>query len=417
MASVLIVCGHVGIENLTSEGLRPVRDVAFLRRSTGSRGEREYTGFLGPVLADAIRKRGIEVTVTDSVYAKAVYERRYDLLISLHYQRDNPQSRAFADIPAEQGVGDGSAYISPEARAKSAKWQDRFHNEYPQVTGIPATPDKAGENLTHNYLWDYPTTDTPCVLVEVGHADIDAATMYAPGAELVVKALDLITHEFLSADLGLTYGQPAPTPAPEVEPWPLASFPVTGAWEHDDRALDAAVATYSQGRAPAGLGSLYAEIGRRFGVRSDVLVAQAAHETGRWAYGGSDAQFSADPSYNNFAGIKTTDGTATARFRTPTLGVMAHAAHMAWYAYTSHVIPACSTNYDPRHFDWGHRGEVKTVRDLGARWAPSPDYGRGVARHLAEVRALVASWQPPLVRTDAAIADDLERLARELRGR
>lgn len=424
-ASVLIVCGHVGIEQLTAEGLRPVRDVAFLRRSTGSRGEREYTGFLGPVLADALRKRGVEVIVTDSIYAQAIYARRYDLLISLHYQRDNPQSRAFVGIPAEHGVGDGTPYISPEARAKSRKWADRFHNEYPAVTGIPATPAPGeGGNLVHNYLWDFPTLDTPCVLAEVGHADLDAQVLYAPGAALVVQAIDIITHEFLSADLLLAYGpattpapQPAPSapePAPAGDPWPLASFPVPGVWEGEAEALEAAAATYSQGRAPAGIGRLYAELGRSYQVRADVLLAQAMHETGRFAYGGSDPVFSADPTFNNFAGIKTTDGKATAKFRTVTLGVKAHAAHLAWYAHPDHVNPDCSQTYDPRHFGPGHRNNVRTVRDLGGKWAPSSEYGRGVARHLAEIRSIVASWKPA-ARTPVAIAADLERLARELR--
>lgn len=417
-ATVLLVCGHVGIESLTGEGLRPERDVATLRRSTGSRGEREYVGFVAPLLADALRRRGVDVTVHDATYARAVYERRYDLVLNLHYMRDSASSRAFAGIPAEAGVG-GAPYLTPTARARSQQWADRFHNEYPIVTGIPATPEKAGENLTHNYVWDWPTADTPCVLAELGHADIDAAVLFAPGAVLVVQALDLLTAEYLEHDLGLQLALagtvPVPLPSPAADPWPLASFPVAGVWEGEAAALEAAVAVYAQGRAPAGVGRLYAEIGRLANVRADVLVAQAMHETGRFAYGGSDPVFSADPTFHNFAGIKTTDGTATARFRTPTLGVKAHAYHLAWYAHPGHVNPDCSPAFDPRHFGPEHRNNVRTIADLGAKWAPSPEYGRGVARHLAEIRALLAAYVPPATRRDdAAIAADLRALAAEL---
>lgn len=402
--NVLILAGHVGIENLTDEGLCPGRDVALLRRGTGSRGEREWTGFLAPLLAEALRKRGVTVTVHDSTYAASVYGQRYDLVIALHYQRDTPAARAFASTASP-------GYFTPEATAKAQRWVDRFHNEYPIVTGIPATPERVTANMTDNYAACYPTKDTPWVLPELGHADIDADAMFAPGAALIVQALDLITWEYLSADLGLA---PAVTVPPTAEPWPLASFPVIGTWEGEPDALDAAVQSYSDGRAPAGVGRLYAEIGRSAQVRADVLVAQAMHETGRFAYGGSDPVYSADASFNNFAGIKTTDSSATARFRTPTLGVKAHAYHMAWYAHPDHVNPECSQDFDPRHFG-AHRNNVRTIFDLGGKWAPSAEYGRGVARHLAEIRSRIAVWTP-VRRPLSAVAADLERLAQELKG-
>lgn len=407
-ASVLIVCGHVGIESLTSEGMCANRDVAMLRRGTGSRGEREWTGHVGPLLAERLRGRGVEVVVTDARYSSAVYGRRWDVVIALHYQRDRPESRAFAAAPA-----DGRGYIDDEAQRRSKLWLARFVNEYAIVTGIPVTQRYITANMTDHYGWCFLEIGSAAVLVEAGHADIDAAVLFEPGVSRVVNALATITLEYLEADLGVL----APAPAP-AEPYPLASFPVAGVWEGDVRALEAAAAEYSEGRAPAGIGALYAQLASTLKIRADVALAQAMHETGRFRFDGSDPQFSAKPEWNNWCGIKTTAGDATARFPSVMKGVLAHLAHLAWYAHPDHVNADCSTSNDPRHFGPGHRNSVRTIHELGGKWAPSADYGKGVARHLAEIRSRVASWTPPPAeRPLEAIAEDLSRLARELRER
>lgn len=409
-ASVLIVCGHVGIENLTSEGMCPNRDVATLRRGTGSRGEREWTGHVGPLMADRLRGRGVEVVVTDARYSAAVYGRRWDVVIALHYQRDRPESRAFAAAPAP-----GRGYIDDEAQRRAKLWLARFMNEYPVVTGIPVTQQYVTANMTDHYAWCFLEIGTAAVLVEAGHADIDAAVLFELGVSRVVNALATITFEYLEANLGVLAPQPAPAPA---EPYPLASFPVSGVWDGDARALEAAVASYSEGRAPAGLGAMYAQLAAGFKIRADVALAQAMHETGRFRFDGTDPIFSAKLESNNWCGIKTRDGKATARFPSLERGVLAHLAHLAWYAHPDHVNADCSEAVDPRHFGPTHKNNVRVIHDLGGKWAPSPDYGKGVARHLAEIRARVAGWTPPPARRElGAIAADLERLARDLRDR
>ena len=130
--------------------------------------------------------------------------------------------------------------------------------------------------------------------------------------------------------------------------------------------------------APARQAVYIYAIAEAFGLRAEVVLAQQMHETGYYKYGGTDPVYSADASYNNFCGLKTTDSSATARFGTPLEGVIAHVVHLAWYCLPYHVNSVCSTIFDPRHFSGslgGHRNNVNTVEELGGKWAPSLLYG------------------------------------------
>lgn len=424
MARVLIVCGHVGIENITTDGLCLWLDkdasAQKLKGSTGSRGEREWTGHVGPLLADRLRARGVEVVVNDAIYDAGVYDRNYDLVISLHYQRDTPAARGFASAPnLERG------YIGAVAQEKAQKWLARFVDQYELLTGIPVTQGRITTNMTDWYGWCYVPIDTPSVLVEVGHADLDAAVLYELGVPRIVGALDTITYEYLTADLGLTLGAPAPapTPAPKPagDPFPLASFPVVGSWPHEPAALDHAVATYSEGRAPRGWAFTLLTRASEAGIRADVAAALAMHETGRFRFDGNDPVYSAKSEWNNYGGIKTTDGTATAHFPTGDAGIRALVAHIAAYALPEHPTLWCEAA-DPRHKWVPHTNppRLKTLADFGnGVWNTSDGYGSRVARHLAELRALVAAWRPPAEAEPDLhdFASALERIARALRGR
>ncbi|MCZ7662563.1 MAG: S-layer homology domain-containing protein [Thermoleophilia bacterium] len=136
----------------------------------------------------------------------------------------------------------------------------------------------------------------------------------------------------------------------------------------------------------ADLAKLYVLYGRRFGIRADTAWAQMVHETGFGEYGGDVL-----PDQNNMAGIGATGGVPGNSFATAELGVIAHYAHLAWYVYPDHLDdPYCVASSDPavpgdpRHFvidGRPHRGNVRTVLDLGGKWAPSGEYGTAVLRH------------------------------------
>jgi hypothetical protein len=415
-ASVLLICGHIGIEQLTSEGMCPDRDIPLLRRGTGTRGEREWTGHAGPLLAAELQRRGVsDVTVTDARYHADVYGRDYDIALNLHLQRDRLTARAFAAGPA------GLAYISDAAARKSDQWLARFVNEYPIYTGIPATQNAVSANMIDNYVWCFLGRETPAQLIECGHADLDAPVIFELGVTRIVNALALITIEYLTADLGLDLATPLPPPPLPVpaEPFPLSTFPVAGVWDKDPAALDFAVRRYSEDRAPAGWAKQLVVIANEAGIRADVAAAQAMHETGRFRFDGIDPVFSAKPEWFNYGGLKTRDGTATAHFATMFLGIRGLIAHMAAYALPAHPTPWCEAS-DPRHAWVPHTNPpvLATLADYGGGvWnsSPRPQYGSAVAKHLGELRALVAAYVPPATRRDdKAIAADLRTLAAEI---
>lgn len=136
----------------------------------------------------------------------------------------------------------------------------------------------------------------------------------------------------------------------------------------------------------ADLAKLYVVYGRRFGIRADMAWAQMIHETGYGDYGGD-----VKPEQNNMAGIGATGGGEPGNsFATAELGVIAQYAHLAWYIYPDHLDdPYCRSSLDPavpgdpRHFvisGLPHRGNVRTVIDLSAKWAVGSEYGAALQR-------------------------------------
>jgi hypothetical protein len=130
-----------------------------------------------------------------------------------------------------------------------------------------------------------------------------------------------------------------------------------------------------------------------FGIRGEVMLAQEVHETGWYTFPGCGRDaFGGCAEFNNYAGLKTPDGSAIARFDSPFLGVLGHAAHLAWYVFPKHVNAFCGPAYDPRHLGTGHRDSVVNVADLGGpgRWAPSIEYGNRVQARLDHLMAFEA---------------------------
>jgi hypothetical protein len=393
--NVLLCAGHVGIENLTTEGMCPNRDVVELRKGTGTRGEREWTGNAVQTIANAMRARGINAVATDSTYSKALFDRDWDIVLNLHLQRDRATAKAFAATPDPN-----HGYISAAAQARAQMWLARFINEYTVVTGIPVTEDAITDRMTDFYGNCFLSTESAEALIEMGHADLNADVLYEPGIARVTQAVSIITEEFLRADLGIEWGVAVPPPPPVVtpppaEPFPLYSFPVIGVSDADPRAIEAAAQSYSEGRAPVGFGALLAVLAKEVNVRADVALAQAMHETGLFKFDGTDPVFSAKPEWNNYGGIKTTDSTATAKFPTMEAGVRAFLAHISYYGNPDHTAAWCNATVDPRHFG-AHKGTLTIVGKYGnGIWNGGTTYAPAVARHLAQVRARVANWSPP----------------------
>ncbi|MEW8956008.1 SH3 domain-containing protein [Clostridium sp.] len=100
------------------------------------------------------------------------------------------------------------------------------------------------------------------------------------------------------------------------------------------------------------------------GVRGDILVAQAFHETGYFTYG--HGKGIVKPDYNNFGGIGALNGgTTAAMFKDVREGIRAQVQHLKAYASTE---PLKNELVDPR-FHLVTRGSAKTLEELGGKWA------------------------------------------------
>jgi hypothetical protein len=111
--------------------------------------------------------------------------------------------------------------------------------------------------------------------------------------------------------------------------------------------------------------AIYLDEGRTEGVRGDLAVAQAIHETGWFTSG--------DVARNNFAGIAHHDGSSAGRrFATPLAGVRAHIQLLKKFAAGNDVALA---NADAAPVA-GAR--ATTWAELAGTWATDPHYWNGV---------------------------------------
>ena len=118
---------------------------------------------------------------------------------------------------------------------------------------------------------------------------------------------------------------------------------------------------------------IYWYYGEVFGIRPEVMYAQAGKETAYGNYGGAVL-----PEMNNWAGIKikkpTGDKTEDHEtFATPEDGVRAHYNHMAAYVGLAPVGEPHDRYYVVKSIAWA--GTVKYVEQLGGRWCPDINYG------------------------------------------
>lgn len=369
---IAVVAGHVGIEQLRADGLCAGRDLAELRRSTGTRGEREWTGDAAARLAAALTAAGHSAFATDSTGGDDVRSAQLDLVIALHLQRDSADSHAFAGAP-----NPASDYVSAAAAADSQRWCDLFHVMYPRTTGIAATPGRVNANMTEHYLWCYIDSETRAVIVECGNADADAAVLYELNMARVIAALVEITNVWAGGGSPIVILPPAggvaqplpPMPVLLAGPSPRIPYPsmLAALWRANSRALTTVV-------------RLYADLAPIAGIDPVVAFAQAMKETA-WLTFPRIAQ----PAFHNYAGIGCSEITRQcATWATEEEGVRGHLGHLLCY-FGEHQPPFC--DLDPRHDLVGHKHLANDVRQLGGRWAPAPDYGDRIVALAATILA------------------------------
>lgn len=129
----------------------------------------------------------------------------------------------------------------------------------------------------------------------------------------------------------------------------------------------------------------YISGGKQEGVRADVALAQAIHETGYFKFGGDVKR-----EQNNFAGLGATGGVPGLSFPTIDAGARAHLRHLRLYATTDVIV---DDGVDPRGLPANLRGVAPTLKSLGGHWAPSLVYGDALEVVLAILLAVVV---PPV---------------------
>ncbi len=150
----------------------------------------------------------------------------------------------------------------------------------------------------------------------------------------------------------------------------------------------------------------YRRYGQKTGIRADVLYCQAAKETAFGRYGGA-----VTPDQNNWAGIKTATAAGDRRedhetFSTPDDGVRGHFNHIGAYVGIDPIGEPHGRWMVVKSMPWA--GTVRTVEELGGRWAPAGGYGESVVK---DYLANLLSTEAPVMEDDSA---ELERLRQEL---
>ena len=141
-----------------------------------------------------------------------------------------------------------------------------------------------------------------------------------------------------------------------------------------------------------GIADVYWYLGELTGIRPEVLYAQSAKETAYGKYGGA-----VTPDQNNWAGIKIRNPVGDRRddhetFPTPTAGVIAHFNHMSAYVGLSPVGEPHPRYHVVMSLAWA--GTVRSVEDLGGKWAPSASYGTDIVKMLDGLLATPAPVEP-----------------------
>lgn len=130
--------------------------------------------------------------------------------------------------------------------------------------------------------------------------------------------------------------------------------------------------------------TLYYEEAGLEGVRPDLALVQAIHETGFFRFGGDVL-----PEQNNFAGIGTTgNGVRGIWFSSPRMGIRAHIQHLLAYTTTRQPVEPI---VDPRYYivrDMPtHFAQCSTWESLSGKWAvPGVNYGRRIVKMLENIR-------------------------------
>lgn len=195
MIKVCIQQGHINIPN---------NSIAQLRGGTGAPGEQELTSRIAPALADILKSKGIDVTVTDANAnddAK-ITSTDYQLFIALHGD---------ADVYGKGGGLIGAPDPSLDSvNTESKRIRDVMSSVYFAESGIIQHNERLSVDMTKYYMWQFLSPKTPCVLLELGVAQDAHDKVILGDTQRTAKAV----ARAICKALNVQYDTPVPTPIP-----------------------------------------------------------------------------------------------------------------------------------------------------------------------------------------------------------
>jgi N-acetylmuramoyl-L-alanine amidase len=358
--------------------------------------EKHYTLALGLAVRDELAAYDCKVIMTReddtavSLLERAAIANRAgaDLLLSLHHDSaSNPAARGgscYIHTDKRTATGglrwlpaDGN-HTAPKSHAIARAFIPAVRQELSERYGIPwrAFGDKDGISCADFGVLRY--CNGPAILLETHFGSNEHDNWAARRPNFIsdlAKRIAVALSEALEFSLRVIV--PAEIAA-SVDGTPILGAPVATvaqamAWARKRGATERFVQA----------AHLYWYYGWETGLRSDVLYAQSAKET---AFGRHGGVLTAE--FNNFAGIKIAAGggnydpDAHERFATVADGVRAHFNHMAAYVGLAPIGTPHGRYHIVKALPWA--GGIRTVEELGARWAPNPDYGGSIVRDYLE---------------------------------
>jgi len=359
--------------------------------------EKAYTLALGLALREVLTAYDCRVILTrETDVAMELSERssianrsNADLFISLHHDSaSNPLARGgslyiHTDKRTETGglrwlPADGN-HISPRSHAIAKAFIPSARSVLADRYGIPwrTFGDKDGISCADFAVLRYCNAKvdrTPALLLET-HFGSNADDNWAARRSEFIPDLAVAIAKGIAAALEL--------------PLKAQGTPILG----DAVATVAQAQEWARSRGAhqrfIDVAPLYWKYGAETGIRPDVLYAQSAKEC---AFGRHGGVITAE--WNNFAGIKVAAGggnydpDAHERFATVEEGIIAHAQHLGAYTGVSPLYPTHGRYHVVKALPWA--GTIRTVEELGGKWAPNPDYGTSIVRdYLAPMIATV----------------------------
>lgn len=338
---------------------------------------------------DLLRTQGVEVLITrqdDSFISlqdrtDLANREKVDAFVSIHHNA--------ADNTGARGLEVYHSIVGGEGKRLAELIHDQYQALIPELPsrGVRTRKNSDGRDYYHVIR----ATRMPAVIVEGGFL-----TNSQDAALIKSRAFQEKQARAINQAVLLWYGREID----EGEGTPIMGPP---------RATVTQAQAWAQGRGShqrfIAIAPVYWEVGQTIGIRPEVAYCQAAKETAFGRYGGA-----VRPEQNNWAGIKidkpTGDKTSDHQsFATPDDGVRGHFNHIAAYVGLEPIGTPHPRYYVVKGMPWA--GTVRTVEELGAKWAPNPNYGISIRDDY--LLPMLTTEEPPPQEDIKAVISELEK--------